>query len=91
MASPTVSNPPEMPHERGVFIEDDTFPGLITYRVYACNGRLMEAAFVSAEEWNDPEIATELKASLDRRCPPGTCDGLHGRAKQGTRKPLHLL
>lgn len=57
-------------HERGVFEDETTFPGLRAFRLYDCQGDLVEVALI-AEQWFDDEIAAELKASLDRRCPPG--------------------
>jgi hypothetical protein len=57
-----------MPHPRGVFQDEHTFNGLVVYRVYDCTGELVEIASISAR-WNDANVATELEASLNARCP----------------------
>lgn len=60
--------PVAVPHDRGVFEDDFSFPGLRTFRMYNCAGDLVEIAMI-AVEWCDDAIKEELCISLNRRCP----------------------
>ncbi len=80
--------PAAVPHDRGVFVEDKTFNGLVTLRLYNCAGDLCELAHI-AEEWYDESIRLELVASLDKRCPPE--DHHHKDPPFPGRLPFKLL
>lgn len=67
--SPDTPTPPQpAPHPRGVFRELTTLAGEITFRVYRCDGALMEEARIHPE-WNPDHVELELVQSLDAICP----------------------
>lgn len=88
MQFPTPSDPRPVPHERGVFRDDDMFPGMVGFRVYNCVGDLVEMTF-ALESWLDVRREAELQASLDLRCPPG--DHRHEDPPFPGRLPFTLL
>lgn len=87
MASPTPPHTPTV-HARGVFREEETFHGLVIFRIYNCVGDLVELSYV-AEEWCDDEIEIELTASLDKRCPDS--DHSHQDPPFPGRLPFRLM
>lgn len=93
MASPTPPTSHIAVHERGVFREDNTLPGQIAFRLYHCKGKLVEIALIDVDEWFDDGIEDELRASLDRRCPPNGCSGDHRRRRHplSDGRPIHLV
>lgn len=62
--------PSSSPHPRGVFRELASLAGEITFRVYRCDGALMEVARIHPD-WNPDQMELELNQSLDATCPPG--------------------
>lgn len=70
-------------HPRGVYEADNTFPGLRTFRVYDCTGRLLERREVQAEmvDWH---TRAALESTLEHYCPRDagkhevTCPGAGG-------------
>lgn len=67
MPSRKSSSPPDA-HPRGVFREVESITGDITFRVYRCDGSLMEIDRVHPD-WNPDQREAELTASLEARCP----------------------
>lgn len=67
-------------HSRGIFEEDGTFPGMSTFRVYACNGRLLEQRELEAQ-LVDGHTRSSLEWTLEHYCPADagkhsvTCSG----------------
>lgn len=72
-------------HPRGVFEADNTFPGLRTFRVYDCTGRLLERREVQTE-LVDAQTRASLDWTLEHYCPKDagkhevTCPGA-GRSR----------
>ncbi|HXU02130.1 MAG TPA: hypothetical protein VN903_14265 [Polyangia bacterium] len=87
---PTPSDSHPAIHERGLFREDDTFPGQIAFRIYHCQGKLMAMVLIDTEEWFEEDIEDRMRAYLDLRCPPEGCSGDH-RRKKSPHDGLHLV
>lgn len=56
------------PHPRGIFEAEHTFPGVSTFRVYDCAGRLLERREVETE-LVDAQTWTSLNGTLEHYCP----------------------
>lgn len=63
--TPPPANPP---HPRGVFRELASLSGEITFRVYRCDGALMQESRIHPE-WNPDHVERDLIATLDAHCP----------------------
>lgn len=84
----TPPHPIAIPHARGVFRQQHTLNGNITFHVYRCDGELMEVASVHPD-WDPDQMERELVSSLGRMC--ATDDAIHRATCPALRERLRLV
>lgn len=87
MTPPLIAtSPAPLPHPRGIYQADHTFPGVSTFRIYSCSGRLLERREIETELM-DGQVRASMEWTLEHHCPSDPvrhavtcCDG-HGQTQ----------
>jgi hypothetical protein len=87
MTTPSMEAAPRhQPHSRGIFEADQTFPGMTTFRIFNCVGRLLELRALETE-LVDAQLRASMEWTLEHHCPSDpnkhaiTCPAAHARLR----------